>query len=82
MLQALHGFVVAFLDFFLDGGEVGVVSGSERVAGEGERSSAGGGGLEESSSVHGREDNGNGLACKGRKCQPSADSSPADAGSE
>ena len=56
LLQTLHGFVVTLLDFFLDGGEIGVV-GSERVAGESESGSAGGGSLEESASVHGREDN-------------------------
>jgi hypothetical protein len=50
---------VALLDFLLDGGEVRIVGG-ERVVGEGKSGGAGGGGLKESASVHGREDN-----CKG-----------------
>jgi len=57
MLQPLHGLVVTFLDFFLDGGEIGIVSGRERGSGEGERGGAGGSGLKEGSSIHGREDN-------------------------
>ena len=60
LLQALHGFVVALFDFLLHGGEIGNVGGRERGSGEGERGGAGGGGLKKGSSVHGREDNGNG----------------------
>jgi len=59
LLQAQHGFVVALLDFFMDGTEIRVVGG-ERVVGEGERGRASSTGLEESASVHGPEDN-----CKG-----------------
>ena len=56
MLQALHGFVVTLFDFFLDEVEVatawiGVVS--QSILCEGECGCAGGGALEEGSSVHG-----------------------------
>ena len=56
LLQALHGFVVALLDFFLDGSQVRVGVVGERVAGEGEGGGTGGCGVEEASSIHGRED--------------------------
>ena len=36
LLQALHRFVVALLDFLLNGGKIGLI-GSERVTGEGKR---------------------------------------------
>ena len=57
LLQTDHGFVVAFLDFFLDGAQVRAGIGSERVAGKSKSGGAGGSGLKESASVHGREDN-------------------------
>ena len=56
-LQALHRFVMALLDFLLNGRKIGIGAGRERFLGEGKRGCAGGGGLKKRSSVHAREDN-------------------------